>query len=299
MGKGIKTLFLVCTGVIIIGVLLFSSKYFSTILNPTNQVFDAKNDKIANVMNRNSFESSARRFLKAGEFDKAIALYRQAIKPELINEDYEKSTAMGMMCEIYKRQKKYDKALEMNRWFLENSATGKPTKFALEEKKEIETLMKYASSADPSVIYQYIQRVKEFYKKELPPIGYDVVISSGAISDILRLYDTIGDYDAGIKFIDEILTFFKGQKKNREEDFAIYDKVKTVTQATECMETGPSQNPNWHACKLIREFLRVREAFGAEKKAGGPTCRSKILSEGEYCIGDATKALIQSSEFPW
>ena len=269
MGKGIKTLFWVCAGVVIIGVLLFSSKYFSAFLNTNKQIFNQKADGIAKVMKRGALESEARKLAEAGELDKAIGFYQQAIQPELINEEHEKSTAIGAMEAIYKWQRKYEKALEMTRWFLRHP---KPTAGALERKQEILALITYRDFGDKKLVYDYIKSLKESYQKWLPPVAYNDY-SSILISNILRLYDTIGDYDAGIKFIDECLAYFKTQ------DIKKYGEYRPG--------------------RADAEYLKIRKAFEAEKKAGGPTCKNKPVPAGSACIGDATKALIQSSEFPW
>lgn len=127
--------------------------------------------------------------------------------------------------------------------------------------------------------------MREKHKNEFPPLGYDSGSGVYQIATILRLYDTIGDHDAGIKFIDEILTFLRGRKKDRGEAYDLYDRIKTVEQATSCMKVGPKDNPDWHGCKFLKEYFLVREAFEKDK--------------AESTKGRATKALIQSDYFPW
>ena len=91
------------------------------------------------------------------------------------------------------------------------------------------------------------------------------------VSNILRLRDTIGDYDAGIKFVDECINYFK---KADIEKSGVYK---------------PGRVDN--------EFVKIREAFEQDKAEGKKGCVGK--KPGEVCMGRATKAIIQSDYFPW
>ena len=65
-------------------------------------------------------------------------------------------------------------------------------------------------------------------------------------------------------------------------------KVETSSQAEQCMELDipvKKRNPDSLACKWLRAYLLIREAFEKDKAEGTK--------------GGATKALIQSDYFPW
>jgi tetratricopeptide (TPR) repeat protein len=226
---------------------------------------------IKKVGQRNTLERQAKKLAESGQLTEAVKLYQEAIKPELINQEHEKSTAIGAMTEIYKWQSKYNEALTVYGWFLRHE---QPTQTALDEQREIMALIEYQERGNASEILKHINYFKKEHAHALPPKGY----TFGAaiiISDILRLYDTIGDYDTGIAYIDECMAFFK------KKDIEKYGEYR----------------PGY----ADEEFLKVREGFEREKANGGPTCgRWGTKDEnGVYCIGDATKALIQSDYFPW
>lgn len=228
--------------------------------------------EIKKIKARNALQRQAKRSAKAGDLDKAVKLYKQALKPEFINSEHEKSTAMGALREIYKVEKKYSDALDAIHWFFINSATGKPTPSALDEELEINALIQYQLTNSPASIHAHIEYIKESNKDYLPPIHYSSVGTTTTTSDILRLYDTIGDYDAGIAFADEILKYW--EKKSGQ---------------------------NLHLPGNKNQYFLIRQAFEREKANGGPTCGKWGAKDanGVYCIGDATQALIQSDYFPW
>jgi len=96
------------------------------------------------------------------------------------------------------------------------------------------------------------------------------------------------------------MNFLKNRKENRNEDSTIYDRIKTSRQAEECADLDKKpkdRDPEWRACKLIGEYLKVREAFEQDKAAGFKGCANQ--KPGEVCMGHATKALIDSDYFPW
>ena len=85
-------------------------------------------------------------------------------------------------------------------------------------------------------------------------------------------------------------------------------KIVSTADAIVCAEADKhpkDRNPDWRACEWIGEYLTVREAFEKEKANGGPTCGKwgKIDNPSpdgpDYCVGDATQALIKSDYFPW
>ncbi len=271
MGNKIKVVSLfiaVVIGAIII--VIAGGGHIENMLDPNKSIFDDSYKGTSNIMARASYEKKARKFAKQGMFEEALVYYQKATRPELINEVYEQSTAMGAMREIYKWKENYEMALKMNQWFLDNSATGEPTPFAIDEQNEIKALIAYQNNEGEaqSEILSHIEYLKQQY--ELPS-NY-VFGNSGAISDIVRLYDTIGAHESGVKFIDEILSLLKQKQIERGEDAQIYDQIENSDQAAVCAgaEVYPvtDRNPDWRTCRNIHKYLLAREAFEKDKAEG-------------------------------
>ena len=216
-----------------------------------------------------------------GRYEEALKKYHDALAHELNKYRWEEASARGGIVKVYINMKRYDDALNAMDWFLEEN---KNPKAALERIKEIKELKKYQKTNDPQGVHEYIKFYRKEYEHFLPPknwfAGSDIYIST-----ILRLYDTIGDHDAGIKFIDEILDW----THQTDNDFKhLKGRINDSQQASECIgldKPVKERNPDWRACKWLREYLLVREAFEKDKAEGTK--------------GRATQALIQSDYFPW
>jgi tetratricopeptide (TPR) repeat protein len=245
-------------------------------------------DPVQKVGMRNVLQSKADRLAKLGKYDEAIAVYREAIQPQYISEEYQKGMAIGAIVEILKIQGKYQESLKEFEWFLRDRAV--PS--AVEKKKMLKSLAVYAQHPlDSNPIREHIQHIRQTHRANLPPITYnrDALIPS---SDLIFLYDTIGDYDAGITFIDEIL---KWDSENNPEHKGI--QVSSTEEIGEQyifrLRDGVQHHPRWRAYKWIREFLLIREAFEQDKAEG----KQGSYKEGKP--GRATLALIRSEYFPW
>ena len=246
------------------------------------------------LVQQNQLEREGTELEEAFQFEPAKEKFRQAIeigKRMAPRQDYWRPTSFYVR--VLQKEGKYDEAFkEMSRL----SETAPENEHFSDKKKELETLVKARDLNNDSPIRQYIEFIKEKYAAGLPPKGYGG-FGIIRITTIFRLYDAIGDYDAGIAYIGEIMTFLKLRKKGRGEDFQIYDQIKTTKDANACLQLGANKNPNWHGCKLIREYLFVREGFEQDKAEGRKSCIN--AKPGEICMGRATKALIQSDYFPW
>lgn len=241
-----------------------------------------------------ALENEGRRLAEAGQFEAALEKYKEAIEPQYVRRSYQRATAMGAMISIYCVLQQYDLALEAMEWFFLNARDNVPTPFAIERKKEIQVLKNYHEDANKSRMLVFINEYLDKHKMEFPPSGYDSAKSAA----VLRLFNTVGEHDKGIALIDEVLFFLKERRKAEgKEDYTIYDRIKTVEQATECMKVGPRDNPDWHGCKFLRQYYLVREAFEQDKADGFTGCAGS--PPGQVCMGKATKAIIQSDYFPW
>lgn len=231
------------------------------------------------VYQQHELEEEGRYLAKTGHLDEAIKKFREALEPKYIQYESDKVMAIGSIADILIWQQKYDEALNEWQWFLDQNKRNDEAKIKADE---ILALKKYKETQSPGPVHDYIMLLRQRESKKLPPNGY---WGPSPVTTILRLYDTIGDHDAGIKFIDEILSW----TYDTDKDFKhLKNKINNSKQAEICMELHKpvrERNPDSLACKWLREFLLVREAFEQDKTEGTK--------------GRATKALIQSDYFPW
>lgn len=176
--------------------------------------------------------------------------------------------ARGWLRDLYKYEGRFEEALDNLNYELKLSPTNQSS---LDEKALHETLIKYRDQGDEKVIYGLVDIIKTQYVQRIPPGGYDPIASLRPLSNILRLYNTIGDHDAGIKMLDECLEYFKRQDI---EKYGAY-KPGHVDEA----------------------YMKVRAGFEQDKAEGFKGCAGQ--KPGEVCMGHATKALIDSDYFPW
>ncbi len=245
-----------------------------------NSSNSAEPDHLKKVVYRGELETSARRAAEAGRYAEAIALYQQAIEPQNINHRHEMSMAIGSMGEVYKWTGNYEKAMEMNNWFLEGN---KDSMRAQIEKSEIKALIRYKETGDRTQIDEHIQKIKDIDKGILPPNGW-APHATTTISDILRLYDTIGDHDAGVAYIDMIIDYAYGTDPNYQTVDRSISAVEARRRSAKKQADG-APNFKWREYDWLAEFLAVREAFEQDKKQGAR--------------GRATRVIIQSDYFPW
>ncbi|MDD5216942.1 MAG: hypothetical protein PHN49_08325 [Candidatus Omnitrophica bacterium] len=229
------------------------------------------------------------RLVDQGRYLQALKKYEESLNSKFILKDEDKRGPIVRKIRLYRVTSNFKDGLNEMRYA--------PRTLSLDSELsvELEALQEWNVTNAKQPVLEYIDHLKHKYQESLPPKDYDT-FSSIAIGQILRLYDTIGDYDAGIAFIDEILAYFR---------------------------TGKAGDPK--PGRVDAEYMKVREAFEAEKRNGGPACgkwgpkvpglprrqagtekgdrqdqtRQTEGGQAEYCIGDATKALIQSDYFPW
>ncbi|MFA5144002.1 MAG: tetratricopeptide repeat protein [Candidatus Omnitrophota bacterium] len=202
------------------------------------------------IIKRTNLEREGRLYAKQGLYDEALAKYKAAMDPSLLNYDHEVSTAKWSIEEIYKRQGKFEQALEMvndklktfkaqtpnDNIFTGNDELGK-------ERLELLALIKARDTKNKKPIYEYIDyiKTKSKYAKLLPPKGYITGGSDVLIDNLIHLYDYLHDYDAGIAFMDEIIKYHT-QHKDKNHRSA-------------------------HA-KDVKEYIRVKKAWELDKKTG-------------------------------
>lgn len=237
------------------------------------------------IYSRFELEQQGRTLAESGRLDQALHCYQEAIKPENIIYEHEKSTAIGAMTEIYKWKGEYDNALKTYQWFFRG---GKSNKSSLTEKREIEVLIDYQKNHDSKVITDFIETLKKENADRLPPTAYYSTGTDIIISDILRLYDTIGDYDGGIVYVDSILNYAFSQNPKIERFISSKMAEDYMNQLN-----AQKKRADGYAYKILREYLLIREAFEQDKAEG----KKGSMKEGK--LGRATLALIKSDYFPW
>jgi tetratricopeptide (TPR) repeat protein len=233
--------------------------------------------RTAQIFSQEKILKEGDRLVEQGLYDEALEKYDEALAPEFISHESDKASPLFRKVRLFRLTGHYSQALDQLEMFLKLSHSNvKP-----EIQNELEVLFFYQQDGAVQPVLDYIAHLKNESNIQSPPNDYSVA-SSIPISTILRLYDTIGDHDAGIAYIDMILNW---TFEDDHEFKHLKEKIRTVHDADECMTIGPRENPDWHACKWLREYLLVREAFEQDK------------AEGKK--GRATQALIQSDYFPW
>ncbi len=245
------------------------------------QAADESVDGMQLVFRQNALEKEGKYLEKAMNYEDAERKYLQAIdmgKTQTPRPDYGRPTMF--YARVLQKEGRYSEALET---FLEFSKQQDINDHFEDRIRELESLLEYQSSGTAEPVYQYLKTLREKYKHKLPPNG---LWSGSEITTIIRLYDTIGDHDAGIAFIDEILAWAYENEPALEP---LRDhRIKTAGEAVECASKDKpveERDPNWRGCSWLAEYLLVREAFEKDKVEGTK--------------GRATQALIQSDHFPW
>lgn len=207
---------------------------------------------------RHQIERAGDRLVEQGHFEEAIKKYREALDPKYIKYEDDKGAAISRITRVLILLERYDEALREWQWFLDQSAKnaarlGRPNNGEAELKaQEIRALKEYKESENAETIYDYLELYKQRKSKLVPP-SFEWGAGSTEASTTLRLYDTIGDYDAGIKFIDETLAYFR---------------------------TGKAGDPK--PGRVDVEYMKVREAFEKDKAEGTKGRATQALIQSDY-----------------
>lgn len=217
------------------------------------------------ILRRVALRDEGRALERKGLFEEAIAKYKEAMHPSLLNRESDAFVSKGALIDVYAKIRKYELALEL----AEERLRWKPESPHFQDsQRELEALIKARDTGSNEPIYEHIAYLRKKWKKFLPPKTSDSIQAS----TIIRLYDYIGDYDAGIAFVDGALAYIES-----------YDRKKF----------GGLRSFN----SAHKAYLKVKEAFERDKAEGRESCTA--AKPGEVCMGRATKALIQSDYFPW
>lgn len=180
----------------------------------------SRDDSTGKIIRRTELEHEAYALARHGFYGKALFKYQEALNPSLLNDEYDKSTALWAIRNIHQRQGKLDLAINEHEWFLKAN----PTKAEyLDKKLELEALINARIANSNQPVYDYIKYFRIKYKKYIPPkskgdSGFHVL----RIESIIHLYDWMGDADGGIKFMREVLSSKSLYPNERKE----YERVK-------------------------------------------------------------------------
>jgi len=183
------------------------------------------------IVKRTDLELQASRLARHGFYEEALSKYREAINPSLLNNEYDKATALGGIEDIYERQRKFDLALKIHQWFMKAN----PEKdYYIDKQLELEALIKARDSRSNETIYGHIAYLRRRYGKFIPPQSQgDSGFHSTPIEQIIRLYDWMGDSDGGIKFMNEVLSsksIYPAEHKEYEKVKAAFEEDKRTGQ---------------------------------------------------------------------
>ena len=175
-------------------------------------------ERTRKIIKQSKIENEAWLLEKKGMYEEAITKYREAMDPSLLNSERDKAFAMGGIMRIHEKQGELDLALqELEKWY-QLFSPQPPGQLYIDKKPELEALIKARVTGSNEPIYTHIENLKRRYKQVLPPKGHQSFVTA----QIIRLYDYIRDLDAGIKFVEQVLSYKKLYPREREE----YLKVK-------------------------------------------------------------------------
>lgn len=183
-----------------------------------------------------------------GDFVGAVRVFDEAMTETFINSESDLSGPLHSKAKALRELGRYEEALKTLEKFRTVNNVQDPT----ELEHEINALKAYAETGDDKLVRENIKWVMDTYQNILPPVNW-VFHSPTYISKILRLYDTIGDHDAGIAYIDMVLNFFR---------------------------SGKAGDPK--PGRVDAEFMIVREAFEQDKRDGSKGRATQAIIKSKY-----------------
>ena len=114
-----------------------------------------------------------------------------------------------------------------------------------DKKTELDSLFEAEKTGSKEPIYNAIKVIKENNKGVLPPQKYQFY-ADGVASQIIQLYDRIGDLDGGIAFIDSLLSSKEMHSQSR------------------------------------KNYLEIRQAFSDDKASGAKGNATEALIKSNY-----------------
>ena len=207
------------------------------------------------IIMRSDLQKEGDRLAAQGLYEQAIVKFNESMNPALLNYDRDVAGGIEGISRIYQRQGRYEEALREYQWFINADkkgpfATDNSGRYAntIEDRKmELEALIKFKESSSPKAVYDYIAYLRKRYKKYIPPQSKsDPSFRPIPINSIIHLYDSIGDVDRAIEFMNEILS----------------------SKAISLIER--------------KEYKRVKDSFEEDKNTGQKGHLRKVIETSEY-----------------
>ncbi len=207
-------------------------------------------DDINRIVMRNKLEDQAWYLVKKeGKYEEAIAKFKEALNPQYINNEAEKSHPLGGIMKVHKMQGKYEEALKDLQWFLKAN----PKKeLYWDWKRELEALIDYQKTGNPEPVRRHIEYLKNKWPELTKTKGEEwrkAMVDGQCGTTIIRLYDTIGDYENGITYLNEFLEALKKEKGNHQ--------------------------------KAINEYTAIRQAFEQDRAQGKRGTPTELIIESD------------------
>ena len=202
----------------------------------------------------------AREEVDLGQYKNALKILDDALAvPGLRDVAFDRAFALSTKVSIYLIMSDYENAkkifTETQKWYPDDH-------LLMAEFQQIDALLEYTKTMNADSVYAFIENLKKLRKQSLPPVNID----GGTVATIFRLYDVIGDYDAGIALANECISFY--HKVNISKGLKPVDAI---------------------------DYVRIRTGFEESKRGERKICGDG----GKTCIGRATHAILQSDTLPW
>lgn len=201
------------------------------------QAVTAKDERTKRIIFQASLVRSGQKFLEEKKFEQAIAKFEAAV--EIDKELYGNEFGGGYAgtARVYEEQGKYERALE----HVSNLLKDRPKQESFVDwKMKLEAFIQAENEGTNQPIYNHINFYQKKYKNDLPPKKYWFQ-STFYASQIIQLYDHVGDAKGGTFFINQILSYPKLGDKARNE----YLKVQ------EAFEQDKVQNSKGRATQVL------------------------------------------------
>ena len=175
-------------------------------------------------------EREAKFLVENFKYEEAIVRYEDALSPVLIRNEHDKAQALWGIMQIHLLQGNYQLSLEELRWFI-NQRPDKEN--YIDKKMELEALIGARDTQSYEPIYRFIEYLKRKYEKYLPPKNWNPPMDA-VISTIIQLYDYMGDSEAGIAFVENVLKHkaFKKPSDLRDDYYSIIEGFKNDSGKT-------------------------------------------------------------------
>ena len=205
-----------------------------------------RQNRMSQIFGQEKILKEGDKLVERGFYAEALVKYEGALGPKFVSKNEDKRGPIVRKIRLHRITGDFKAGLD--------EFNNAPASLGLdpELRMELEALQKSTEINTKQPVYEYIDHLRQKYQDSLPPKAYNA-FSSIAIGQILRLYDTIGDYDAGIAFIDEILAYFR---------------------------TGKAGDPK--PGKVDAEYMKVREAFLQDKAEGTKGRATQALIQSDY-----------------